>query len=144
MEIINEVNQDIKELEEVGKFVDYALKKLKLKEVIFDIIIVDNSKIKEINKEYRNIDNYTDVISFALEDYCDIKTEVRMLGDIYISIDKAKEQAVSYGHSLLRELAFLSIHGLLHLLGYDHMEEEDEKEMFELQERLLEEYGIKR
>ncbi|MDD4733919.1 MAG: rRNA maturation RNase YbeY [Bacilli bacterium] len=144
MEIINEVDQDIKELKEVEKFIDYVLQKLKLEDVIFDIIIVDNFNIKKINKEYRNIDNYTDVISFALEDFCDIKTEVRILGDIYISIDKAKEQAKDYGHSLLRELSFLSIHGLLHLLGYDHEQEEEEKEMFELQERLLDEYGIKR
>lgn len=144
MEIINEVNQDIKELKEVERFIDYVLQKLKLEDVIFDIIIVDNSKIKKINKEYRNIDNHTDVISFALEDFCDIKTEVRILGDVYISIDKAKEQAKDYEHSLLRELSFLSIHGLLHLLGYDHEQEEEEKEMFELQERLLDEYGIKR
>ncbi|MDD2392137.1 MAG: rRNA maturation RNase YbeY [Bacilli bacterium] len=144
MEIINEVDQDIKELKEVEKFIDYVLQKLKLEDVIFDIIIVDNFNIKKINKEYRNIDNYTDVISFALEDFCDIKTEVRILGDIYISIDKAKEQAKDYEHSLLRELSFLSIHGLLHLLGYDHEQEEEEKEMFELQERLLDEYGIKR
>lgn len=144
MEIINEVNQDIKELKEVERFIDYVLQKLKLEDVIFDIIIVDNPKIKKINKEYRNIDNHTDVISFALEDFCDIKTEVRILGDVYISIDKAKEQAKDYEHSLLRELSFLSIHGLLHLLGYDHEQEEEEKEMFELQERLLDEYGIKR
>ena len=70
--------------------------------------------------------------------------EVRVLGDIYISIDKAKEQAESYGHSLKRELSFLTIHGLLHLLGYDHMEEEDEKKMFSLQELILNEYGITR
>ena len=144
MEIINEVGQDIKELKEVERFIDYVLQKLKLEDVIFDIIIVDNPKIKKINKEYRNIDNHTDVISFALEDFCDIKTEVRILGDVYISIDKAKEQAKDYEHSLLRELSFLSIHGLLHLLGYDHEQEEEEKEMFELQERLLDEYGIKR
>lgn len=141
MEIIKEVDQDIKELKEVERFIDYVRQKLKLEDAVFDIIIVDNPKIKKINNEYRNIDNYTDVISFALEDFCDIKTEVRILGDVYISIDKAKEQAKDYGHSLLRELSFLSIHGLLHLLGYDH-EQEDEKEMFELQERLLDEYGI--
>ena len=68
----------------------------------------------------------------------------RILGDIYISIDKAREQATEYGHSLLRELCFLTIHGILHLLGYDHMKESEEKIMFELQERILNDYGIKR
>ena len=68
----------------------------------------------------------------------------RILGDIYISIDRAREQANEYGHALLRELCFLTIHGILHLLGYDHMEPEDEKVMFELQERVLDAYGIRR
>ena len=91
------------------------------------------------------MDRPTDVISFALEDDDTfISTDVRVLGDIYISIDKAKEQAESYGHSLKRELSFLTIHGILHLLGYDHMTNEEEKEMFNLQEMILNEYGIKR
>ena len=98
-----------------------------------------------MNKEYRGVDRPTDVISFALEDDDTfISTDVRVLGDIYISIDKAKEQAESYGHSLKRELSFLTIHGILHLLGYDHMTNEEEKEMFNLQEMILNEYGIKR
>ena len=73
-----------------------------------------------------------------------ISGDIRLLGDIYISIDKAKEQAIEYGHSLLRELSFLSIHGLLHLLGYDHMKKEDEEVMFKKQEDLLNEFGITR
>lgn len=144
MEIIKEVEEEIKELNEVEKFIDYAKKELDIQNAVFDIIIIDNERIHEINKEYRSKDMPTDVISFALEDFMDVETEVRLLGDIYISIDKAREQAKLYNHSLLRELAFLSIHGLLHLLGYDHMNEEDEKEMFSLQERLLDSYGIKR
>ena len=68
----------------------------------------------------------------------------RLLGDIYICLERAKEQAINYGHSFKRELFFLTIHGLLHLLGYDHMNEEDEKEMFSLQEEILDGYGIKR
>ena len=67
-----------------------------------------------------------------------------MLGDIYICVEKMKEQAELYNHSVLREMCFLTTHGLLHLLGYDHMEEDDEKVMFSLQEELLNEYGIKR
>jgi len=143
-EIINETEEEIKEKKEIEDFLKFAIKKLKLKNIVFDIIIVDNERIKELNRDYRGIDNYTDVISFALEDYADIKTEVRLLGDIYISLPKIKEQSESYGHSFLREFAFLSIHGLLHLLGYDHMNPEDEKKMFSLQEELLNEYKITR
>ena len=98
-----------------------------------------------MNREYRGIDRETDVISFALEDHKDIEFEnLRLLGDVYISIDKARSQALDYGHSLKRELSFLTIHGLLHLLGYDHMKPEDEKVMFGLQEEILDKYGIKR
>ena len=141
----NKINENIKELEEVKKFVEFATTYLKLENVTFNIIIINNEEIHKINKEYRGIDRPTDVISFALEDDDTfIEMDQRILGDIYISIDKAIEQANEYGHSLLRELCFLSIHGLLHLLGYDHMKEEDEKVMFELQERILDGYGIKR
>lgn len=145
VELIKNVDEDIKELIEVEKFIDFALKYLKLDNVMFNVIIVDNEEIHKINKEYRNIDRPTDVISFALEDDDTfIKIDKRILGDIYISIDKAKEQAEEYGHALLRELCFLTIHGILHLLGYDHMKKEDEEIMFGLQERILTEYGIKR
>lgn len=143
-EIINETSENIKELEEVKKLVEYALEHEKLNDVEFNIIIIDNKKIRQINKEYRNIDKETDVISFALEDYEDVKLIHRLLGDIYISIDKAKGQALEYNHSLLRELGFLSIHGLLHLLGYDHMNPKDEKIMFDKQKEILDSYGIKR
>ena len=143
-EIFNDL-YEIKELDEVKKFLEYCIKTLKIEDAYFNIIIVDNEKIHELNKTYRNIDRETDVISFALEDDKSfIDLDVRILGDIYISIDKAKEQAENYNHSLLRELSFLSIHGLLHLLGYDHMNEEDEKVMFNLQKELLDEYGIRR
>lgn len=143
-EIINETNEEIKEIKDVEGFLTFAIKKLKLKNVVFDIIITNNEEVRKLNREYRGIDNYTDVISFALEDYEDIKTNVRLLGDIYISLDKIKEQSKNYGHSFLREFSFLSIHGLLHLLGYDHMKKEDEKVMFSLQEELLDEYKITR
>ena len=145
VELIKNVDEDITELKEVRKFIDFALKYLKLDNVIFNVIIVDNEEIHKINREYRNIDRPTDVISFALEDEDTfIKMDKRILGDIYISIDKAKEQAEEYGHALLRELCFLTIHGILHLLGYDHMEKDEEEIMFGLQERILTEYGVKR
>lgn len=143
-DIINETDENIEELNEIEKLIDYALKHEKLNDVEFNIIIVNNDRIQDINKNYRNIDRVTDVISFALEDYEDIKLPHRLLGDIYISIDKARGQAVEYNHSLLRELGFLSIHGLLHLLGYDHMNKDEEKIMFDKQKEILDSYGIKR
>ncbi len=144
-EIIDEVNSNLDEIKTLNKFVEFCLEYLNLDNVIFNIIIVDKEKIQEINKIYRNIDRVTDVISFALEDDTSfIKTKFRVLGDIYICLDKAIEQAKEYGHSLKREISFLTIHGLLHLLGYDHMSEEEEKEMFGLQEMILNEYGLKR
>ena len=145
VEIFNEYKQEIDETEEIKKFIDYAINYQKLDNLEFNIIFVDDDYIHRLNKEYRGVDRPTDVISFALEDGIKVDTGItRMLGDIYISIDKAKMQANEYGHSFLRELAFLSIHGLLHLLGYDHMKEEDEKVMFKLQEEILDGYGIKR
>ena len=143
-EIINETSEKIEELDEIRKLIDYALSHEKLDDVEFNIIIVDNNKIRELNRDYRKIDRETDVISFALEDNMTIKLDHRMLGDIYISIDKARLQAIEYNHSLLRELAFLSIHGLLHLLGYDHMSSDEEKIMFDKQKEILDSYGIKR
>ena len=112
---------------------------------MFNVIIIDNDSIHKINKEYRGIDRPTDVITFALEDDKKIDTpEVRILGDIYISYDKVISQAKEYGHSTKRELCFLGVHGLLHLLGYDHMNKKDEEEMFSLQKELLDSYGIKK
>lgn len=144
-EIINNIDEEIEEVKSLNGLLDYSLNYLKLENVMFNIIIVDNDTIHSINKEYRGVDRPTDVISFALEDDTSfIETEFRILGDIYISIDKAREQAESYGHSLKREISFLTVHGLLHLLGYDHMNEEEEKEMFGLQELILDGYGIKR
>ena len=144
-EIIKDIDKDIEELDILNNYVKYLVKKLKLDKCEFNIIIVDNEKIHKINKEYRNVDRPTDVISFAMEDNMDIKYEdFRLLGDIYISIDKCYEQAKEYEHSRVREICFLATHGILHLLGYDHMEEEEEKEMFGLQEELLDGYDIKR
>lgn len=143
-EIINE-KEEILELKKVEEFIKFVIEKESLQNCSFSIIITDNTFIHKLNKEYRNVDRPTDVISFALEDNKDfINGDIRLLGDIYISIDKAKEQAIEYGHSLLRELSFLSIHGLLHLLGYDHMKKEDEEVMFKKQEDLLNEFGITR
>lgn len=146
IEIFNQTNEDIKELETVEKVLLKASEKEKLENTSFNVIIVDNNYIHELNKNYRNIDRETDVITFALEDddTLVLPEDVRVLGDIYISIDKARSQAEEYGHSFLREICFLAVHGFYHLLGYDHMKPEDEKIMFKKQEEVLEEYGITR
>ena len=121
--IFNETQEKVENLEVLEPLLTYALEVENVDNLEFNVIIINNEEIHKINKEYRGIDRPTDVISFALEDYKDIKYEndYRVLGDIYISIDKVKEQAKEYGHSEKRELAFLAVHGLLHLLGYDHM-----------------------
>ena len=146
IEIFNNTNEEIKELETVEKVLYSAMEKEKLVDTSFNLIIVDNDYIHELNKNYRGIDRETDVITFALEDEDTlvIGDNERILGDIYISIDRARSQAVDYGHSFLRELSFLAVHGFYHLLGYDHMTPEDEKVMFKKQEEVLEAYGIRR
>lgn len=144
-EIFNESNKEIKEISKLEEYMKFVVRKLEIEKGIFNIIFVGNDKIHEINKEYRKVDRVTDVISFALEDNPDIVYEdFRLLGDIYIAIDVAYDQAIEYNHSREREVCFLATHGVLHLLGYDHMTEEEEKEMFGLQEELLQEYGINR
>ena len=146
IEIFKNVEEEIKELDTVRKVLDKAVEMEKLKDVSFNLIIVDNPYIHNLNKMYRKIDRETDVITFALEDEDTLimPNEERILGDIYISIDKAKEQSKEYGHSLLRELSFLAVHGFYHLLGYDHQTKEEEEIMFKKQEEVLNSYGITR
>ena len=145
IEVFNQVDEDIIELSEVEKVLYSAMEKEDLVNTTFNLIIVNNEYIHELNKNYRNIDRETDVITFALEDGDGFKNpEVRVLGDIYISVPVAYLQAENYGHSRIREICFLATHGILHLLGYDHMNEEDEKKMFSLQEECLKEYEINR
>lgn len=111
------------------------------------VTFVNKQEIQEINRDYRNKDKVTDVISFALEeDEPEIEglDMPRVLGDIIICADVAKKQSDEYGHSFERELGFLALHGFLHLLGYDHMNESDEKEMFGRQKLILDNYGLTR
>lgn len=144
--IFNETGEEIKKyLKKMKTVLKYTLKREHINKAVFNVIIVDNHKIKQLNQIYRNIDDVTDVISFALEDTKMINpTNKRVLGDIYISIDKVKGQALTYGHSEMREIIFLSVHGLLHLLGYDHKKKADEKKMIQKQMEVLNKYGIKR
>lgn len=131
------------------KYLDDVIKKTfeleKVSNANFSIILIDDKRMHEMNLEYRGIDRTTDVLSFALEDNMTIEENVRMLGDIFISIPKMMEQAKEYGHSEKRELSFLVCHGLLHLLGYDHTRsEEEEKIQFGKQDEVLESLGILR
>ena len=146
IEIFKNVEEDIVELDTVRKVLEKAVEIENLENVSFNLIIVDNPYIHNLNKMYRKIDRETDVITFALEDEDTLimPNEERILGDIYISIDKAKEQSMEYGHSLLRELSFLAVHGFYHLLGYDHQTKEEEEIMFKKQEEVLNSYGITR
>ncbi len=129
-----------------------------------NVTITDNETIHEINKEYRNVDSATDVLSFPgleyvtagdfksikselennYEDYFNLDTDELMLGDIVVSVEKVYEQATKYGHSPLRELAFLVAHSMMHLFGYDHMTELEAKEMEGKQEEVLQRLGISR
>lgn len=112
------------------------------------VTLVDNARIREMNAEFREIDRETDVLSFPLGDEngfeVDPDTDAILLGDIVISLEKAQSQAEEYGHSFKREVAFLVTHSLFHLLGYDHMTEDEEKEMFAKQEKVLQQLGITR
>ena len=144
-----ELTDEIKEMLE-----RVCLKSLQYEEFNEDceisLSIVTNEEIHDINKQFRNIDSPTDVLSFPQLTFeegeeADVNENGEIvLGDIIISIDRAKEQAEEYGHSLKRELAFLSVHSMLHLMGYDHMVPEEEEDMFRRQKEILIEAGIPR
>lgn len=141
--ITNEYGYD-KDYSYLDDTIKRTLEHEKVKNANFSIVFVDNEKIQYLNKNYRGKDSVTDVISFAFEDTIADKENImynnmRFLGEIYICIPRMIEQATLYGHSETRELAFLTVHGLLHLLGYDHQTKEDEEKMFGLQEVILNE-----
>lgn len=142
--IFNTTDEKI-DTSELCEVLEFACKHLNIENPLLNIVIVDNDRIREINKEYRNKDAVTDVISFAFEEVKDVDYgDVRFLGEIYISYERCKEQASEFGHSVRREFSYLAVHGLLHLLGYDHIKEEDKKVMRTLEEEILNEYDIKR
>ena len=135
-----EINNEYgyKDYKIIDKVIKRTLKEEKVKNAYFSIVFVDDKTIQDINRDYRGKDRITDVISFAFEDN-DKKSynNIRILGEIYICIPQMERQAMEYGHSKERELSFLTVHGLLQLLGYDHMNAEDEKVMFSKQEMIL-------
>lgn len=140
-----EDNELYKEYDYLYNVLNATLKHEAVTNAIFSIVFVTDDEIHRINKEYRNVDRVTDVISFAFEDNEQMSyNNIRVLGDIYICIPQMKRQAESYGHSEKRELSFLAVHGLLHLLGYDHMTKDEEEIMFNLQELILDGENIKR
>jgi probable rRNA maturation factor len=140
--------------------IDYTLKEEKVNiDYEVSVIFIDNSEIKKINNEYRNIDKETDVLSFPMLEYPgksvyketydnyifedSYLNEGRLvLGDIAISLEKAMEQCEDFGHSFIREVAYLTVHSVLHLLGYDHMLDEDKLKMREKEEEMLERFNI--
>lgn len=142
IEVYNRTNADVSEFEALFDTIAKSCeKRLDLKDDYeLSVTFVRSRTIHQINRDYRGIDRPTDVISFAIRDDMDdfmIEEENTDLGDIFINIDYAKKQAKQYGHSYEREIAFLFTHGMLHCLGYDHMEPEDEKVMFALQDEIL-------
>ena len=149
-----EINDEINGL--IKKCADAVLE---FEECDFDaeisVTIVDEAEIKELNAQYRSKDSVTDVLSFPLIEFdedgemicddCDFNEENLVLGDIVICAKRAKEQATEYGHTFEREIAFLTVHSMLHLLGYDHEHSEDmEQEMFRRQKEILDKMGITR
>ena len=140
-EVIDKV--DYKDYEYLYDLLEFALEKLNIENSTFSVILTDDEEVHYLSKTYRNIDRTTDVLSFALNDNGAFPGPINVLGDIFISIPKMKEQAIEYSHSEKRELSFLALHGLLHLLGYDHTKgPKEEEEMFGLQKEILNEKGI--
>lgn len=134
--VIDEVGY--KKYQFLKRIIKRTLKMENVKSSEMAIILTTDEKVHELNKKYRGIDKSTDVLSFAFEDNAKVRYNNRQLGEIYISIPKMREQAKEYGHSQMRELAFLTVHGILHLLGYDHtLGKKEEEEMFAKQELVL-------
>ena len=133
----------------VGNVLDTAIKAEKINEDIeLSVTFVNNEKIQMLNRDYRGKDEPTDVLSFAMHEGDDEQVTAEgmpdLLGDIVISVERAKSQAEEYGHDVKRELSFLAVHGFLHLVGYDHGTEEQETNMFKRQEEILEKHGLKK
>ena len=154
MDILELKNKKIEEKEEYKELIGKVLKKcfeeenLEGKNLYVNVVLTDSNNIKNINKEHRGIDEITDVLSFPMYEKSElenIKLENEdILGDMVVSVEKVQEQAKEYGHSFERELAYMIVHSFYHLLGYDHMNETDKKEMRQKEEFILEKLNIKR
>lgn len=145
---------DIEENKEYSKLIEkvaskcFEVENLKDKNLYLSVILTNPENIRVTNKTYRNIDKETDVLSFPMFEKYEIEKITgeypEALGDIMISIERVKEQAIEYGHSFERELSYMVVHGFYHLMGYDHMKEEDKKVMREKEENVLSILDIKR
>lgn len=162
IEMIDETGQvPVQMQEQITELLQFAAEKIGKQNKEMAVTFVDNARVHEVNLEYRGIDRPTDVVSleykpeneifFDEEDLLDNPELAEMMedfdayiGELYISIDKAREQAEDYGHSYEREMGFLAVHGFLHINGYDHYSPEEEAEMFGLQEEILTAYGLTR
>lgn len=162
VEMIDETNQVSDKIKkQTLELLDFAAQKIGKDDKEMAVTFVTNERSHELNLLYRQTDRPTDVISLEYKpeeaivfddsiladdpDLADLMTEFDpYIGDLFISIDKAKEQAQEYGHSFEREMGFLAVHGFLHINGYDHYTPEEEKEMFNLQEEILKAYGLTR
>ena len=154
MDILELNYLDIEEKEEYKELIGKVLKKcfeeenLEGKNLYVNVVLTDSNNIKKINKEHRGIDEITDVLSFQMYEKSElenIKLENEdILGDMVVSVEKVQEQAKEYGHSFERELAYMIVHSFYHLLGYDHMNEADKKEMRQKEEFILEKLNITR
>ena len=152
------VYKDIEENKEYEKVIDKVLtkcfeeEKLQDSKLYITVTLTNPENIKEINKEYRNIDRATDVLSFPMFEKDELEEKIKnndfehedVLGDLVISIEKVREQAKEYGHSFERELSYMLVHGFYHLMGYDHIEEEDKKKMRPKEEKILNDLKILR
>lgn len=141
----NETKENLEDtyIEIIERAIDGTVKVMEMnKDYEVSVSLVDGKSIKKLNKEYRGVDKVTDVLSFPLDFETDIDLPLIMLGDVVINLEKIKEQAVEYGHSELRELSYLTVHSMLHLIGYDHIEEDDQKEMRLKEKEIMKVLGI--
>lgn len=152
------IYKDIEEKEECEKVIEKVLRqcfreeKIENSKLCITITLTNPENIKRINNEYRNIDRATDVLSFPMFEKEELEEKIKIndfkyedvLGDIIISIEKVQEQAIEYGHSFERELSYMVVHGFYHLMGYDHIQEEDKKKMRPKEEKILNDLKIGR
>lgn len=144
------IEKNIEQEELINEIIDLCFKEEKLtdKTIYINIILTTPENIKKINQQYRKIDKETDVLSFPMfekNEISQINPKIEeVLGDIIISVERVEQQAVEYGHSFKRELAYMVVHGFYHLMGYDHIEEVDKKEMRQKEENILNKLNISR
>ena len=152
------IYNDVEENKDYEKIIDKVLSKCFEEENLLDsklyitVTLTNPENIRKINKEYRNIDRATDVLSFPMFEKDELEEKIEkkefkyedVLGDLIISVEKVREQAIEYGHSFERELSYMLVHGFYHLMGYDHIKEEDKRKMRPKEEKILNDLNILR